>query len=49
MRYNMFNQIHKALRVLLYDTGVLISQTDFDILFSRHGGRTTEPAIGFVY
>jgi len=30
MRYNMFNQIHKALRVLLYDTGVLISQTDFD-------------------
>ena len=30
MRYNMFNQIHKALRVLLYDTGVLISQADFD-------------------
>ena len=31
MRYNMFNQIHKALRVLMYDTGVLLSQTDFDI------------------
>ena len=30
MRYNMFNQIHKALRVLMYDTGVLISQADFD-------------------
>ncbi|MES1214392.1 MAG: hemerythrin domain-containing protein [Bacteroidota bacterium] len=30
MRYNMFNQIHKALRVLMYDTATLISQTDFD-------------------
>lgn len=29
-RYNIFNQIHKALRVLLYDTATLISQTDFD-------------------
>ena len=32
MRYNMFNQIHKALRVLMHDTGVLISQADFDNL-----------------
>ncbi|MCW3117588.1 MAG: hypothetical protein JWM28_1670 [Chitinophagaceae bacterium] len=30
MRYNLFNQIHKALRVLMYDTATLISQTDFD-------------------
>jgi hypothetical protein len=26
----MFNQIHKALRVLLYDTATLIGRTDFD-------------------
>ncbi|MEJ0104799.1 MAG: hemerythrin domain-containing protein [Bacteroidota bacterium] len=29
-RYNIFNQIHKSLRVLLYDTATLISRTDFD-------------------
>jgi hypothetical protein len=29
-RYNLFNQIHKALRVLLYDTATLIGRTDFD-------------------
>ena len=29
-RYNMFNQIHKSLRVLLYDTAALIGRTDFD-------------------
>ena len=29
-RYNSFNQIHKALRVMMYDTATLISQTDFD-------------------
>lgn len=29
-RYNVFNQIHKALRALLYDTAVRIQQTDFD-------------------
>lgn len=28
-RYNMFNQIHKALRSLLYDTALLLQQTDF--------------------
>lgn len=29
MRYNIFNQIHKALRALLYDAALLIQQTDF--------------------
>ena len=29
MRYNIFNQIHKALRALLYDTALGIQQTDF--------------------
>jgi hypothetical protein len=29
MRYNIFNQIHKALRALLYDTALYIQQTDF--------------------
>lgn len=29
MRYNIFNQIHKALRALLYDTALFIQQTDF--------------------
>jgi len=29
-RYNVFNQIHKALRALLYDTALRIQQTDFD-------------------
>jgi hypothetical protein len=29
MRYNIFNQIHKALRALLYDTAAMIQQTDF--------------------
>ena len=29
MRYNIFNQIHKALRSLLYETAGLIQQTDF--------------------
>lgn len=29
-RFNIFNQIHKALRVLLYDTAGLIGRTDFE-------------------
>lgn len=29
-RFNMFNQIHKSLRVLLYDTAAMIGRTDFD-------------------
>jgi hypothetical protein len=29
MRYNIFNQIHKALRALLYDTAHTLQQTDF--------------------
>ncbi len=29
MRYNIFNQIHKALRALLYDSALLIQQTNF--------------------
>jgi len=29
-RYNVFNQIHKALRHLFYDTALAIQQTDFD-------------------
>ena len=29
MRFNIFNQIHKALRALLYDTGLLLQQTNF--------------------
>lgn len=29
-RYNMFNQIHKGLRVLLYDTAAMLGRTDFD-------------------
>jgi hypothetical protein len=28
-RYNIFNQIHKALRALLYDTALLLQQTHF--------------------
>lgn len=28
-RYNMFNQIHKGLRVLLYDTATQVQHTDF--------------------
>jgi len=28
-RYNMFNQIHKGLRVLLYDTATMVQHTDF--------------------
>lgn len=28
-RYNVFNQIHKGLRALLYDTALCIQQTDF--------------------
>lgn len=28
-RYNIFNQIHKGLRSLLYETALLIQQTDF--------------------
>lgn len=28
-RYNSFNQIHKALRALLYDTALSLQQTDF--------------------
>ena len=29
-RYNTFNQIHKALRALLYDTAMCLQQTDFE-------------------
>lgn len=29
MRYNIFNQIHKALRALLYDTALTLQQTHF--------------------
>ena len=29
MRFNIFNQIHKALRALLYDTALLLQQTHF--------------------
>lgn len=29
MRFNIFNQIHKALRALLYDTALLLQQTNF--------------------
>lgn len=29
-RFNMFSQIHKSLRVLLYDTAALVGRTDFD-------------------
>lgn len=36
MRYNIFNQIHKALRSLLYETATLIQQTDFaDVIESE--------------
>jgi hypothetical protein len=28
-RYNIFNQVHKALRALLYDTALLLQQTNF--------------------
>lgn len=30
MRYNIFNQIHKALRAMLYDTALILQQTDFN-------------------
>lgn len=30
-RYNVFNQIHKGLRAVLYDTAMCIQQTDFSI------------------
>lgn len=29
MRFNIFNQIHKALRALLYDAALYVQQTDF--------------------
>jgi len=29
-RYNIFNQIHKGLRVLLYDTAAMLGRTEFD-------------------
>ncbi len=29
MRYNIFNQIHKALRTILFDTATILQQTDF--------------------
>ncbi|MGC4035292.1 MAG: hemerythrin domain-containing protein [Chitinophagaceae bacterium] len=29
-RFNIFNQIHKSLRVLMYDTALMIGRTDFD-------------------
>ena len=29
MRYNIFNQIHKALRAMLYDTALVLQQTHF--------------------
>ncbi len=29
MRFNIFNQIHKALRALLYDTALTVQQTNF--------------------
>jgi hypothetical protein len=29
MRFNIFNQIHKGLRALLYETSLLLQQTDF--------------------
>jgi hypothetical protein len=28
-RYNIFNQVHKGLRAFLYDTALLVQQTDF--------------------
>jgi len=30
MRFNIFNQIHKGLRALLYDTALTLQQTDFE-------------------
>lgn len=30
-RYNLFHKIHKGLRALLYDTGMLLQRTDFTI------------------
>ena len=29
MRFNIFNQVHKALRALLYDTALTLQQTHF--------------------
>lgn len=29
-RFNMFNQIHKGLRALLYDTAAMLARTDFE-------------------
>jgi hypothetical protein len=29
-RYNVFNQVHKGLRALLYETALAVQQTDFD-------------------
>jgi hypothetical protein len=34
-RYNIFNQIHKGLRVVMYETATLIQQTDFS---QKHKG-----------
>jgi len=28
-RYNIFNQLHKGLEALLYDTAIMIQQTSF--------------------
>ena len=29
-RFNVFNQIHKGLRAMLYDTALTLQQTHFD-------------------
>jgi hypothetical protein len=42
MRYNIFNQIHKALRALLYDTALTLQQTHFA------NPDETEPALAKV-
>jgi hypothetical protein len=34
-RYNIFNQIHKGLRVVMYETATLVQQTDFS---QKHKG-----------
>jgi hypothetical protein len=35
-RYNIFNQIHKGMRAMLYSTGSLLQQTDFSIADEAH-------------
>lgn len=45
-RYNVFNQIHKALKAMLYDTALCLQQTDFTD--DNEGDEAVQKVIGLV-